>query len=242
MVPVHIRSRPPLTLRPNKLLGRKKNMKSYLINGRNFKSKTAAGDYIRSIVDRYRDNQSIIGEDFEFLSELVLMHEESQQKIGCGISEIFITHEAEYGGQNRHFNIRRIDGTTTDFSWKKCLEANNPSKDIYNALRQAIKDQIIKFKELSSYIGTQCPLSGEILTTSNCHVDHIKPDSFLNLVNEFLAHKKININYIKISDPSDNQLVAELVDEQFKIEWQNFHRSKCKLRVISKTANLSHAK
>jgi hypothetical protein len=47
---------------------------------------------------------------------------------------------------------------------------------------------------------------------------------------------------IKISTQRDNQTKVDMIDRAQLFAWQNWHKAKAKLRLISKQANLSHVK
>ena len=47
---------------------------------------------------------------------------------------------------------------------------------------------------------------------------------------------------VEITLPSDNQLITELTNFEFKNDWREYHLKNAKLRLISTIANLSHAK
>lgn len=54
-----------------------------------------------------------------FMMDLLRRHPEAEKKIGTGIRAIRITN-SKYG--NRCFEAIRVDGTSTDFSYLKCLK------------------------------------------------------------------------------------------------------------------------
>ena len=61
-----------------------------------FPTKKSAKDFIREIISKYEAKSSLAAEDFSFVSDLLVIHPESEQKIGCGISRIFIDFDAQY--------------------------------------------------------------------------------------------------------------------------------------------------
>jgi len=185
----------------------------------------------------------MLPDDEVFLRDLIAIHPEAEQKIGCGISG-FTTEVDPIWRTTRHFVVVRTDGSITDFSFHTCIDGNNHRKDVLQALRHAVSDQVINFQRLSFCRCTPvlCPYTGEELSTSHCHVDHEPPNTFLSLVTQWMKELGIGYPDIELVDNVDNQWVREMKDERLSSSWQRFHISNCNLRLISPTANLSHVK
>jgi hypothetical protein len=60
-----------------------------------------------------------------FLQHLLQRHPDAQRKIGCGISYFSASHNLMPGCYHttKHFVLHRQDGSSTDFSYKKCLDS-----------------------------------------------------------------------------------------------------------------------
>ena len=88
-------------------------------------------------------SDSINYKDTLFLNEILSMHPDYETKKGGGVKYYFVK-------QNRYgkcgFNIMRIDGTTTDFSFMKCISPPTKEKIIKAACRSAIRPTIKAFK------------------------------------------------------------------------------------------------
>lgn len=206
-----------------------------------FPTKKAAKDFVREIISRHDESHSLEGDDFSFVADLLSIHPESEQKIGCGISRIFVGLDAQYQ-KNKCFYLERKDGSSTDFSWLACIDGRNIRRETFDAFRNAITYQIDRFKIEQLQAGLVCPYTNENLHNGNSHVDHESPLTFYALVSNFIEIESIHISNVRISEPEDNQFTASLVDEQFIARWQQYHQRTARLRVISKTGNLSHAK
>lgn len=209
-----------------------------------FTSKAAAKQYARAIMKKHVELGVMLPGDEMFLRDLVAIHPEAEQKIGCGISG-FTTRVDPIWRTTRHFVIIRTDGSTTDFSFHTCIDGSNHRKDVLQALRHAISDQVVNFERCAFTTDDPlfCPFTGEELSLFDCHVDHTPPDTFLNLVQRWMKQEGIeNFSEIQLVDNADNQWVHELRDERLSSSWQSFHISNCNLRLISPLANLSHVK
>lgn len=217
--------------------------KPVVIASLSFRTKTAAKEFFRTILGRYRDGERINPEDDCYLRDLIAIHPESETKIGCGISHFTVDRD-EVFRTTRHFMIHRNDGSKTDVSFLSAIDGRNERRDRLEALRRAIEGQILDFRAsvFSSGRTVICPLRGVPITENSCHVDHELPMTFVCLVERWLASEKLTIAALQITPPIDNQIVTELTCPGQLRSWQNFHRECAKLRVLSRRGNLSDAK
>jgi hypothetical protein len=215
--------------------------KSVTIGNITFSSHKSAKIYIQEIISRYDQGNRLENNDFIFVSDLLLLHPESDQKIGSGIKALFVDLDAQYH-RNKCFYIERTDGSITDFSWISCIKGRNIRKEIFDAFRNAVTDQIKEFRISILKNDVICPYSNEKLNHKNSHVDHVEPLTFDNLILKFLESESIRSVDVKLSESEDNQFTAVLIDLEFKKKWQNYHKENAQLRLISQSANLSEAK
>ena len=213
------------------------------IGAQNFATKTEAKSHARSIMTRHAEAETISGADDLFLRDLVAIHPEAARKIGSGISH-FTTKLDPVWRKNRHFVIVRTDGTYTDVSFHICIDGSNDRRDVFHALRHAIADQVISFQRaaFAGDILPICPYTNEILSFSDAHVDHTPPDTFFALATRWLQHNGLEYQDVSLVDNADNQWVRVLRDQTQEDSWRAFHQISARLRIISRIANLSHAK
>lgn len=74
-------------------------------------------------------HDSQLGVEFDaplhkFMLEILSRHPEAEQKVGPGVRAIRIT-TSKYG--NRCFEVLRVDGTSAEFSYIKCLKRKRES-------------------------------------------------------------------------------------------------------------------
>ena len=208
-----------------------------------FKSKKEAKDHVRLIFPKYEDGERISGADDAFLRDLILLHPESDSKVGVGISHFTIQFDQEWGTA-RHFVIAREDGSSTDFSLHTCIDGTNHRQDRFSAMRNAVAQQVIDFK-ISKFSGDLLPVCFYLncaLTESEAHVDHEAPQTFHFLANAWLQANGLKIEHLELVDNADNQWIRTLRHEDQIRSWQKFHLAHARLRIISKRANLSDAK
>lgn len=205
-----------------------------------FATQKAALAFAREIRDRYEDGQKIFGSDAAFLEDLLALHPEADQKFGKGISHFSVQRDSVFG-TTRHFVVHRKDGTSTDFSFKSCIEGSSARRDALSALREAVADQITGFKNSAFGGKTEvvCAVRGTPTSFRDAHVDHIPPRTYAALVAGWLRQEHITLLDISVTPPVDNQVLTEMTDERQILSWQDFHRRYAKLRIVCSAANLS---
>ncbi len=218
--------------------------KAIVIGERAFKSHEAAKRFVRDIRDAYEDGVRVSEVDAAVLADLLLLHSEALQKIGKGIAGFSVATESQYGGRNRHFVVHRVDGSSTDFSFKNCIEGPSHRNDRLGALREAIAPQTTRFKQLAfeKVPRVRCAMEGTWIEFADAHVDHATPRTFAALVAKWLQSESLDLDDVTITPPGDNQLVAELADASQRRSWTTFHEKHAALRMVSSRANLSAAK
>lgn len=212
------------------------------IAGSQFRTKTAAKAFVAQLRDGYSDGVSISGPDASFLAELLTLHPEANDKIGCGVSHFTVATDTVFG-RTRHFVVHRQDGSSTDFSFHACFDGWKDRRDCLEALRRTVEPSVLRYRDRQFASGpVTCPFLSCQLQPDTCHVDHVSPNTFLALVESWLATRGLDIADIQITPPQDNQLVATLTDELQRSDWVAYHDSVAVLRLTSPLANLSHAK
>lgn len=202
-----------------------------------FKTKKSLEDHVRSIVAKYDDGCEITDRsDFEFVFDLLMLHHEAPQKLGRGIIRFTIERDTVWH-KTRHFQIHRSDGTTTDFSWRTCIDGHKRHSDVLGAIRRAISDEVIQFKTNALSRRIVCPVTGVELTRDNSHVDHQRPMTF-NLIACQWMFEIGGSDKVIISEPTDNQLCSEMTDFEQRKSWIETHNKLAVFRLISAEANL----
>jgi hypothetical protein len=208
-----------------------------------FGTKAEAKKFARDVMARYAEGEIIVGADDAFLRDLIAIHPEAVAKVGCGIAH-FTTELDPVWRNSRHFVIVRIDGSRTDVSFHICIDGTNDRRDVFSALRFAVSEQVISF-QTAAFLSDSlliCPYTGEELTEGNSHVDHAPPNTFFVLATRWMGENNLSVADIPLVDNADNQWVRQMRDTAQASSWSEFHRDNASLRIISRPANLSHAK
>ena len=207
------------------------------IGSRTYPSKAAGRRRARSILagDEPLDQDFLIG--------MVSLHPRSDEKIGCGISEVRIINP---GWPGRCFGIVRLDGSTTDVSYLKCFGRSAPDpaaevrQNFVKACREAIVPSILDFKH-EIFPGregwVECPLTGKPLFWGDCHIDHAPPQTFAVIVASFIRQRHPDLTAIPVTGLLDGQTRRSL-PESIAAEFRDFHDQRATLRAIDSNENL----
>lgn len=176
--------------------------------------------------------------DYNFLLRIFQGHPEYQIKVGSGISNIYIAKGLEFS--TRCFFITRIDGSTSDISYIRSIDgATTKISDIKCACRSAIKDVVARRRDKVQYGVTLCPISGEVLTKDNTHIDHYNMP-FDDVCNAWLKNQNIEFVHSCLNDSSaDHVQEISFASRNLKESFIAFHNANTRLRAVSKKANLS---
>lgn len=220
-------------------MGRKK---TYRLCGEYFTTQQELIERIKAILWSYEVGDMVSRDDARFLAALLHSHPYGDQKIGIGIASIEVRVNPEYPS-TRGFYINRYDGTGTDFSYQKCLRKPTHRQKVLRAMRYEIAPQIITFKRAEFDRGDVfCPYTGDKVTWDNAHVDHESPMTFEKLAESYVELIIGTFEMVSIVGDGEDNSYAYRLDRQVADSWMDYHRTHAKLRILSTTANLSHAK
>lgn len=179
--------------------------------------------------------QPLAGPDHDFCLDLIHRHPDAKRKIGCGIAYFEIRVSPGNHGR-RSFWLVRLDGTATDWSYLKCLYPDGSKRSyLLHALRAAVVDQILDFKQRALANGEHCALTGKPLD-EHCVVDHHKP-SFDKLVNAFVACMggpgRFHTVPVEPEVRDGRHARRRLVDREVHEAWIAYHREHANLRALA---------
>src|SRR5690606_20347661 len=209
----------------------------WCIGGRSFATQSEVVGYSQSIAAKYDIGDELDPGDTAFMHDVLLRHPRAEQKIGCGVDTITITRLEEYGWRHKVFLIMRLDGTTTDFSWRKCLRVKPISHESYvmEAFRRVVASDVARFKRwyFEKYGNddgdVRCALTGQWVSYAYSHVDHVKP--FRILVGEFLSEMGLSFEDVELIGFSDGQTVKLPRDSSLAGKWRQWHKRHSELRI-----------
>ena len=215
----------------------------YEIADESFATKYAIRYRCQAILAATTDGNSVVDNVLPFLLSLFQHHDEWNQKAGTGVRSI-TTQRTTHG--TRCFVLVRADNSAIDISFLHAIKLIPTSRsnerlpqalvDYRNAARMAVQDQIRAFRDSELTSISQCPITLLPLSRENCAVDHVLPLSFDQLLFDFTTHREINP--LTITVDSIDGTVAIFADQSLKTNWSAYHADHCRLRLISKSANL----
>jgi hypothetical protein len=201
------------------------------LGGTEFRTKGEAAKAISKIIHE-ASLGAPLDDHFALLMDLLRGHPNADKKIGVGILHFRVTTN-KY--KSRSLEGVRTDGTTTDFSYRKCLREPTRWEEFVAALRHAVEFDVISARD-RAFEGAEtidCPITGKPVTKAEVEVDHLAPDTFEALAEEFAAKETIDRKNPPITESEDGDIGRFVSDLELCERWKRFHKERARLRVIS---------
>jgi len=212
-------------------------MARYEIAGENFSNQDELAVRAKAILHRLPRNVPLQGQDFLFVHGLLERHPRAEKKIGVGVKRLWVG-TVLFGAPG--FYLMRMDGSTTEFSYKKCVSPNTaPYRDLIRAFRDSVDDKVEEARRnaLVNDASAICPFTHEDMRLpGNCHIDHAPPWTFRAIVSHFMRQGKLTVDDIHLHGHGDGEMIRHLSLEMNR-EWRFFHSERAVLRAVSRRAN-----
>lgn len=211
-------------------------VKTVQIGNHEWKYQKDALLFYKEILNAYKIDDSLIGEDFDEIFNLIKNHPNAVSKIGCGIESIFIAGD---GYDKQCFHIKRTDGNTENFSYIKAVVGEASSFTIFSkACRKAVEPDMIKAKEkaFGNNATIKCQETRQDLTPEQAHIDHRPPNTFSVIVDRFREVENISLDSVEYV--SVGQYGRVFADDHLSNSFIEYHKKMAKLRIVSKDLNL----
>lgn len=209
---------------------------TYWIGPYEFKFKKDAEAALRKILHQYKTTpgRPIAVEDEDILFEALKQHPQSAEKIGAGIQHFFVDL-TEYG--TPCFHLKRVDGSTTDWSFKEVLNPSTPDRKFLAACCEAVAEQKFAFRDRARG-GEDWPrgAQGQLLPLDQVDVDHVEPQ-FREIVDSFIRENSIDVGETGFLETGDHRTKTEFTDKGLEARFADYHRVVARLRVISSFEN-----
>jgi Protein of unknown function (DUF3223) len=191
------------------------------LGDRQFPSKAAALRYIKDLRMTHPLDVPLRAPYHAQICDLISHHPGRVEKAGPGIDH-FTVSLSQWG--NREFHLHRVDGTSVNFSYTKCLEPKAPAlRDAKLAMRREVQEDILEAKwqwwenhaDESGYI--VCPISGDVITGDQADADHAPPYTFDVLATTYLVAHEI--------EPDENFVGSDylMADRKHAARWRRFN-------------------
>lgn len=198
-----------------------------------------------SRIANYKVGDKLNDVDQDYFKQLLTLHPDYEEKVGCGIDHITYDYNATFGSKCLH--IIRRDGSKEATSWRSCLSKPKPENHVENALRREVTNEIAAFKSKACGDGAVCPISGQELEYGDCHAVYAYDGdglTFKQLVAKFYVDQGITYTDCDVRFPIDNEEDArpQLTNRELASTWVSYHKANAKLTLLSADSNLRRKK
>ena len=208
-----------------------------------FSTKKEMLDFFRAMINRHRDGETIPAPDADALHWLISLHPEAKHKIGNGIARFFIQPNPPFG--TRGFQLERLDGSITDFSFLVCVNGQ-PSDiaEVNRAMRSEVGLDISLakreyFEQHANDDGKiPCAETGKLISFEEAHADHLAPLYFSVLVRCFWATEPVPPRADMVNPTSEGR---RLTDRELARRWVAFHHRVAEIRLVDGRVNTLNA-
>jgi hypothetical protein len=198
-----------------------------------FPTKKAVEAHVRAILAEHNHGQILMRDNDRFVRELLKRHPRCADVVDCGVAWIWVEHIPGA----RRFCVRRIDGSIRDFSWIKCIYQQKSFARISGICRNLIYDQKTEFRD--RHFRGVCEVCGNKLRSLQCHVDHIPPATFENLLRRWLETVRLDADDIMVISSKDYGIAPKFADPFLAQQWVEYHEINARLRCVCRDCNLS---
>lgn len=223
-----------------------------LSNGKQWATRGDAIDHFRDLRDRHPIGVPISDpSDHEDLLSLLERYDlaitDGPSKIGSGVDHFETRVNITNGGRTVGLWVVRQDGSETDFSFIRAVNAA-PKREIEqlaDACRGAVFSEILSAKNLYFAIHADaegyvtCPITGDKVTLCDCRLEYVGL-RFGQIVNSYAEAQgwQTAVPQGVISPAADAQTTTVFVSLEHAEGFRRLHRSAAKILVVSKDARL----
>lgn len=223
-----------------------------LSNGKQWPTRGDAIDHFRDVRDRHPIGAPISDpSDHDDLLSLLERYDlaitDGPGKIGSGVGHFETRVNITNGGRTVGFWVVRQDGSETDFSFIRAVNAA-PKREIEqlaDACRGAVYSEVLSAKNLYFAIHADaegyvtCPITGDQVTLHDCGLEYVGL-RFGHIVSNYAEAQgwQVAIPQGVISPAADAQTTTVFVSVEHAEGFRRLHRSAAKILVVRKDARL----
>lgn len=221
-------------------------MAKITINGTSYSSKKVLIQACKDVLYGNKIGTALTGSDFDLINNVLKLHHDYDNKVGSSSYDIIVGH-CQVNAKNNMFYINRSDGTSTDFSFYKCILPQSKVTKVKRSLKDTIRLQMMGYKGTyfedhgdAGGILKFC-VSGESVCMSNSHLDHY-PKQFDEIVYDWFIINKLNVEDIELVPAGDWATAATLKDTKLEKSFRLYHKKVAKYRVVTSNVNLTRGR
>lgn len=177
-------------------------------------------------------NVPLEGRDLNAAIAVLAGHPDLTQKVGVGVVGVEV-RPALHG--TRCFHVVRADGSSTDFSYLKCLQPPTTRQEVHAACRNALTADHDLVKVYRLALSPFCELTGAPITAENSHVHHAPP-MFDIIADGFAEHTGGHDALADRLERGDNVYGNNMVEDDRRA-WLTWHGSRAVLMLVHRSAN-----
>lgn len=173
-----------------------------------FKDKAECWGYMRALRDSLIRGATVEGKAHTVLKALLEKHPKYDQKVGCGFASFKYDEHPEYTGTMCFF-IVRTDGSSEDFSFRKCLDV------VFGTQSKNHRDGKRKFKQPKMKLGTVLKVDGlDDIKNKGINIDFkLIKESFSAIGNVEFVEMFENYAEVRFSEQTDAKKACEDVKD-----------------------------
>lgn len=211
-------------------------MPQFKIGHRVYPTKGEATKAVQAIRDRYDVGAKVDQlDDHKLLRDLIDLHKEAAEKIGCGVEAFVIDRPLR--GQHSGFKIVRTDGSEIDFSYLSCLSPPNHRQQVLGAMRGEVVDTISSYFAMRAATNTlNSDLSGTPLDANDPHVSYYRGPAFVEIGTQF-ATAAGGWDTIELNSSAEAGY-AKFKDRDLADQWRVHHKEHAVFGLLTAQENL----
>jgi hypothetical protein len=217
--------------------------KKIKIGEREFATKKDALSHYKTILNSYKFGEFLNDSDFKDILDLLDTHPNKEEMTGCGIIKVKILKIQHYN--TKAFELVRLDGTAVIFSYIQRINAPMTSFTKFSEACRKIVQEDIKnvklayFKKFSKKGKVKCQETGDLEKYENLTIDHRQLNTFSAIVDRFIELNNLNLENIEYIEVDGD--INELVDNELKEKFKQYHKERANLRIVKKNLNLGRS-
>lgn len=204
--------------------------KNIIIGKEEFETAYSCMRECRARISKYKAGEHLDSKDFVFFKQVLALHPDREEKLGCGISSLKYDWHGSYN--TKCLIIIRHDGTEQPVSWQSSLQKPTAKHQVQQAFRTAAEGYVNLLKAAVVFKHQNCFLSGEKLGLNNSRAIYSADLSFNELVAEFLWCLGLEYRDVILHYHYGRNCPA-LIDEVLMKKWQAFHEEMAVITLIS---------
>ncbi|MFE3373922.1 DCL family protein [Streptomyces sp. NPDC059173] len=207
----------------------------FSIGPRTWPTKGAAGDAVRAIRDAYNVDEKVDRpEDHALLRDLIELHPDAPEKIGCGLDSFVIDQPMR--GRHSEFKIVRTDGTEIDFSYQSRLSPPSHRTQVLAAMRGETVGTTTAYFAMRAATNTlTSDQSGTPLDANDPHISHFQGPPFVDIATQFAAGA--GWDQIELNSATTTGY-AKFKDRALAQQWVEHHKAHAVLGLLTPQENL----